>query len=631
MLANITFDISFLPVLIVVALAWLVPMVASIARIDRIPTVILEIIAGYFLGKFLLNNIPGKDKEILDFLSLSGFIFLMFLSGLEINTDQIRSAFPRIFKLKRFLSNPFILGASIFILTLGFSYLATLFTARFAHIQNYWYFSLIMVTSSVGVILPVLKNRGDNNTRFGQMIIIAAAIADIISIILFTFTAFIIQHGFKAEILYLVILFAAFFVFYRIGQKIIQIKLFKKIIFKLSHAASQIKVRGTILIIMIFVVMAQYIGEEVVLLGAFLAGILLSIFTHKERSLLLIKLDGMGFGFFIPIFFIMVGARFDPRALLEFETSLWNFLFVLLISLYAVKIIPSMLWAKLFGIKKAFAGGVLLASRLSLIIAASKIGLDLNIISPGINACFIIMAVVTCFLSPIFYNLINPTGKSSGERVIIIGGSSTSVLLARRLKISEKKTLIIEIRPERVREIKEKGLPVIQADGLDINTYDKIHVKPSDYLVTLTESEKKNYEICKLLRNRLQHEHLLTQAFSAPIEQKLASLDVEYLDTRRIIASNLENLILRPGTYHSLIESYENYAIEDLTLTNKKFDGVQVKEISFHKDGSLILIKRKNEMLIPHGDTYLFLGDTVTVIGSDSALSDFRMKFTSII
>ncbi len=627
MLLNITFDISFLPVLVVVALAWLVPMVASIARLDRIPTVILEIIAGYFLGKFLLNSIPDQDKEILDFLSLSGFIFLMFLSGLEINTDQIRSAFPRIFTLKRFLNNPFILGISIFVLTLGFSYLSTLFTARFAYINNYWYFSLIMVTSSVGVILPVLKNRGDNNTRFGQMIIIAAAIADIISIILFTFTAFIIQHGLKVEILYLVILFAAFFIFYRIGEKIVQIKLFKKIIFKLSHAASQIKVRGTILVIMIFVVMAQYIGEEVILLGAFLSGILLSIFTHKERSLLLIKLDGMGFGFFIPIFFIMVGAQFEPDALLEFDTSLWGFLFVLLISLYVVKILPSLLWARLFGLKKAMAGGVLMASRLSLIIAASKIGLDLNIISPGINACFIIMAVVTCFLSPILYNMINPPGISTGDRIIIIGGSSTSVLLARRLKISEKKALIIEIRPERVREIKKKGLSVIEGDGFDISTYDKIHLKPSDYVVALTESEKKNYQICKLLHNRFQHENLLTQASSISLEQKLSAMDVEYLDTRRVIASTLENLILRPSTYHSLIESFESYSIEDIRLTNKKLDGIPVKEISFHKDGSLILIKRKSDMLIPHGDTYLFLGDIVTVIGTETALSDFRMKF----
>ncbi len=86
------------------------------------------------------------------------------------------------------------------------------------------------------------------------------------------------------------LLFAAFYIFYRIGGRITQFNLFKKIVFQLSHAASQIKVRGTILVILVFVVIAQYIGKEVVLLGAFLAGILLSMFLHKGRSLLLIKL-----------------------------------------------------------------------------------------------------------------------------------------------------------------------------------------------------------------------------------------------------------------------------------------------------------------------------------------------------
>jgi Trk K+ transport system NAD-binding subunit len=382
---------------------------------------------------------------------------------------------------------------------------------------------------------------------------------------------------------------------------------------------------------MIFVVMGQYIGKEVVLLGAFMAGILLSIFTHKDRSLLLIKLDGMGFGFFIPIFFIMVGAQFDPAALLEFDNSLWVFLFILLVSLYLVKIIPSLLWARLFGFRKATAGGVLMASRLSLIIAASKIGLDLDIISPGINACFIIMAVVTCFLSPILYNQIYPPGRTIGDRIIIVGGSSTAVLLARRLKINEKKSLILEARPERVREIKDKGLSVTQGDGLLIDTFKKIHLTPSDFVVVLTESEEKNLEICRLLRNNLLHENVVTQASSASLELKLNELEVEYLDKRRVIASTIENLIIRPSTYHALIESFESYSLEDMTITNKKMDGVPVKEIAFHKDGSLIIIKRDGDMLIPHGDTYLYLDDTVTVIGSETALYDFRMKFAGLV
>lgn len=625
---SVTFDIPFAPLLIIVAIAWLVPMLSSLFKLEKIPTVILEILAGYFVGKYLLGLLPNDSNEILEFLSLTGFIFLMFLSGLEIDTDQIRAAFPRIMTYKRFINNPLFTGISIFFLTLALSYITAMVASRFVDVKNLWYFSLIMVTSSVGVILPVLKNRGENNTRYGQMIIIAAALADIFSILLFTFTAFVLEHGFKTEILLIILLFAAFYIFYRIGGQITQLSIFKKIVFQLSHAASQIKVRGTILVILVFVVIAQYIGEEVVLLGAFLAGILLSMFLHKGRSLLIIKLDGMGFGFFIPIFFIMVGAQFDPAALLEFDNSLWFFLIFLVVTLYGVKILPALLWARMFGMKRALTGGVLLASRLSLIIAASKIGLDLGIITPGINACFIIMAVVTCFISPILFNHFSPDSKTTGDRVIIVGGSSTAVLLARRLKINERKSVIIERKYSRVKEILSKGLDVVHGDGRNYREYERLGLKSKNYVVALTESEEKNLRICQLVRNNLQHERVITQASSQSFENKLRQLEVEYLDKRRVIASTIENLILRPTTYHALIESFENYTLADIEVTNPTIDGQKVKDLIFHQDGSLMLLKRGNEMEVPHGDTHLYLGDTLTIIGSETAINDFKGKFT---
>ena len=144
--------------------------------------------------------------------------------------------------------------------------------------------------------------------------------------------------------------------------------------------------------ILIFVVMAQFIGEEEILLGAFLSGLLLSGFLHKGRSLLILKMDGMGFGFFIPIFFVMVGMTFDTSAFSEFDSTIIWFLLALLIILFTIKIIPSMLWVRLFGFKRALAGGFLVSSRLSLIIAAAAIGLEMGVVTEGINAGFILMA-----------------------------------------------------------------------------------------------------------------------------------------------------------------------------------------------------------------------------------------------
>lgn len=628
-LLNISFDYDYLPLLIVVAIAWFVPMIMSLLNLSKIPTVIVEIIVGYFIGQFFLASFSDGSLQILDFLALTGFIFLMFLSGLEIDVDQILASMPRRrITYARFLKNPLLVGFVFFLITLILSYSGALLLSDIVKLTNSWYFALIMVTTSVGIIFPVLKNRGEIGSRFGQMMILAAAVADIFSIVLFTITAFIISKGFKIELLYILALLFVFFIFYRIGIRLTKVKVYRKLSYQLSHAASQINIRGTILLILIFVVLAQFIGKEVILLGAFLGGLLLSIFLHKDRSLLIIKLDGMGFGFFIPIFFIMVGANFNPEALRELDDSLFVFLIFLTITLFAVKIIPSLLWARLFGFKRAISGGFLMASRLSLIIAASTIGLELGIISPGINACFIIMAVLTCFVSPVIYNYLNPKSIFTGDKTIIVGGSSTGVLLARRLKMHGKSAIIVEKNKKRYNELHSKGFKAFLGDGTDRSVYERLKLSPSNYVVVLTASNEKNVEICELLRHEFNHEKIISKSGNSIIEQTLRRLEVEILDATRVIATTIENLIIRPTTYHSLVETFENFTVEEITVTSKDIDGLQIKEIPFHKDGTLMLIRRGSSMYIPHGDTYLRIGDIINVFGTNAALIDIKAKLT---
>jgi Kef-type K+ transport system membrane component KefB len=501
-----------------------------------------------------------------------------------------------------------------------------LLLTTFIEIKSAWYFSLIMVTTSVGIILPVLKNRGELHSRFGQMLITAAAVADIISILLFTFTASILKNGFHFDLLLILALFFVFYLFYIIGLRLKNIPVLKKISYQLSHAASQINVRSIILLILIFVVISQYIGEEVILLGAFLSGLLLSSFLHKERSIVLIKLDGMGYGFFIPIFFVMVGYEFDPAAFKEFESSLGYFLVALFIVLFLIKLIPSFLWIRLFGFRRAIAGGFLMSSRLSLIIAASAIGLQLGVITPGINASFVMMAVATCLISPTLFNVIFPEKKLEGSKTIVIGGSSTAVLLARRMHLNAKQVLIVEKDPERYKAIKEKGLWVMQGDGLNRSLYEKILLKPENYVVVECGSDEMNFAVSKLLRNEFRHERIITRSGSLDIEHKLKGYGVMAVDVRRVMATTIENLIIRPTTYRDLVESFENFSLDEITVTNKEIDGRQVKTIPFHKDAILMIIKRGNASYIPHGDTYIRKGDVLHVFGTATALEDTRKK-----
>ena len=626
---NISFDFDYLPLFIIAALAWVIPMLTSFARLSKIPTAVLEIILGYVIARPLLSNFSVESIRILEFLALTGFIFLMFLTGLEIDVNKILDSMSlKKMSVSRFRRNPFFVGMLIFLLTLALSFLFSKALSHLVEIKSIWYFSLILVTSSVGIILPVLKRREEINTEFGQMIISAAAIADIISIILFTLTAFIIKNGFRPEVFLIIALFILFYIFYRIGLRLKDFRIFKKITYQLAHADLQIRIRGTVFLILVFIISSQFIDKEAILLGAFLAGVLLSVFLYKSRSLLLIKLDGMSYGFFIPIFFIMIGAQFNASYLKELDNSLLPFLGFLLLILYLVKIIPSFVWLKHFGIRKVFSGGVILASRLSLIIAASKIGLDLEIITPGVNACFIFMAVITCLFSPTLYNLINPKSIYDIGKTIVIGGSSTGVLLLRRLKMHGKIALIVEKRKKRYNEILSKGLEAYHGNGLDVSVYKKIKLSPSNYVIVLTDSDEDNIKISRLLREEFGHEKIISRAGTSRIELELLRLGVDIIDTPRVIATTVENLILRPTTYEALIETFESFSVEEIIITNKKIDRIQVKEIPFHTDGFLMLIRRGKEMHVPHGDTHLRSGDNVIVFGTNKALDDFRDRMT---
>lgn len=628
-LLTISFDFEFYPLLIVVAIAWLIPMSMSLLRITKIPTVIIEILAGFFIGKWLLGMYPSDSIILLDYLALTGFVFLMFLGGLEIDMDQVIASFPRRkITYTKYIKNPLLVGSVYFIITIVISYGFAWLLSHMVDVQNIWYFSLIMITTSVGIILPILKGRAEVNTQFGQMIILASAIADILSIALFTVTAFIIKNGLKLELAFLLLLPVLFLVLYIIGRLFRKASAFKKITYQLSHAASQIRIRGTILLILVFVVLAQFIGKEVILLGAFMGGLLLSIFLHKDRSMLLVKLDGFGYGFFIPMFFIMVGIHFDPTALGEIDSSLFLFLGSLLVAMFIIKVLPSFLWMRLFGVKRAISGGFLMASRLSLIIAASTIGVEMGVISPLMNSSFILMAVLTCLISPIIYNYMNPKNVHQSEKTIIIGGSSVGVLLARRLHLHDKSSIIIEKDEKRFKDIKSKGMNVFKGDGGDINIYEQIKLNPSNYVVVMTGDDQENIRICKMIRKEFMHEKLIARSGTRMIEQALKNLNVETFDATRILANSIENLIILPTTYHALIESYDNFHIEELEILNPDVDGLQVRELPLHGDGTIMMIKREGNMYVPHGDTYLRLGDIVNVFGTNVAIEDYREKLS---
>jgi CPA2 family monovalent cation:H+ antiporter-2 len=248
------------------------------------------------------------------------------------------------------------------------------------------------------------------------------------------------------------------------------------------------------------------------------------------------------------------------------------------------------------------------------------------VITPGINAVFIILAIVTCFVSPVLYNALSPADILKGDKTFIVGGSSVAVLLARRLTMHGKKAIIIENNKTRAEEISAKGLYCVTGDGSDIGLFRELKLNPSDFVIVETGSPEKNHQICRLLREVLLHDNIITRSSTSDIELKLKNLGVKTMDVTGVLATTIESLILRPATYHALLESFENFSVEEILITNKEIDGMQVKEIPFHKDAILIMIKRDNSFFIPHGETYFRTGDILQVFGTNTALHNTREK-----
>lgn len=198
------------------------------------------------------------------------------------------------------------------------------------------------------------------------------------------------------SILYSGILFGLSIILFFV-LKLLHLIDFGKNINRVTH----LNVRIVLAVLFLFAVLAELMGIEIII-GAFLAGMLFSLILKNKsgQEQLGDKLDSIGFGFLIPIFFIMIGAKFDITSVFAEETLVILPLF--LIIAYVVKVIPALvILKKSFGTRKALSAGFLISSRLSLIIALSEIALKNGVISASTYSTFIIVGIITCLISPV--------------------------------------------------------------------------------------------------------------------------------------------------------------------------------------------------------------------------------------
>jgi Kef-type K+ transport system membrane component KefB len=378
--------VHFNNLLIVVAIGLLAPLTLGFFPRLRLPAIVLEIVLGIVVGPSGLGWVrPDVPVSI---LALIGLAFLLFLAGLEIDVERLRG---RILKLTA-------LG---FAMSFGVAVVIGLGLRAGGLVRSPLFVAIVLAATSLGVIVPVLKDSGNIGSRFGQLVIAAASIADFGAIILLSL--FFSGRGSTSTAGTLILLGLFGIVVVLVGVAIAGVERssrLARVVRRLQDTTAQIRVRAAFVLLIGFVALADAVGLETIL-GAFAAGALLSLLdrdesmTHPQFRL---KLEAVGFGVFIPIFFVASGLRFDLSALFASPSTVARVpLFFLAILL--ARGLPAVVYVRLLGRARAVIAGVLQATSLPFIVAATQIGLQLGVVSRASAAALVaagLLSVVVC-------------------------------------------------------------------------------------------------------------------------------------------------------------------------------------------------------------------------------------------
>lgn len=620
---------TFVALLVITALAAIVPLLSSRMRVLRLPIVVGEILAGIVIGQSGLNIV--KSSPTLEFLAEFGFAFLMFLSGLEVNFDLLlgnSSGVNGEGRRGRRWQMPMPMAAIVFggttFLAMGVG--AGLAAANLA--GNPLLMGLILSTTSLGIVVPVLKERNLTVTPYGQTLLATALISDFATLLLLSLTFAILSQGFSLNLLLVMFLLAAFVAAGKIGQWLARSRKLSTVMDELSHATSQIRVRGAFALLIGWVALSQAIGVEV-LLGAFLAGAAISMSSQGHESPLREKLDAIGFGFFIPIFFITVGANFDLRSLLDSPSAL-ALVPLLTLAAYAVKMLPALLYRTRFSWRETLGAGVLLSSRLSLIVAASAIALEMGLLNPAVNSAIVLVAVVTCTVSPVLFARLLPAARPAARQgIIIYGTTQTAKLLARRvLKVGGDTVTFVSRNDHELAQLQAEGFQTVRGDPKDPTVLARAGAHTARAFVAVPQIEEMMLPVCRLAKSHFLIPEVIAHISDPTSLAELHRAGIRVIQPTMASALALEGALHFPASLSLLMDQSDDVDVADAVLLNSRLAGRALRQTRLPGDVLIMGIRRQGETLVPHGNTVLRAGDVLMLVGNPQGLKEARALVT---
>jgi Kef-type K+ transport system membrane component KefB len=387
---------SFDGVLVIALVAVAVPLLLALVPRLPVPGAVLEVVAGILIGPAVLGWVH-LDAPI-GVLSDLGLGMLLFLAGLEIDVGGLRGPLGRL--------AGWAFAASVLLgLACGYAF-------SLAGVGGKPVFLAVVLTStSAGLLLPLLKDAGLHRAPFGQLVMAAAALAEIVPVMMLSLL-FSATAGTSAGRLGSLALFLGLLAIIGLALgRIRSLAVLDRLLDRLEDRSAQLRVRAALTLALAFAVLANRFGFASIL-GAFAAGLLVRTIEQADRTShpqFQVKLEGIGFGFLVPVFFITTGVQFDVRALVSNVTALAE-VPLLLAALLIVRGVPALFYVRLIGRPRAGAAGLMQATTLTFVIVASQIGIASGQVSRTTGAALLAAGLLSAALFPAVSLRLLPAG-----------------------------------------------------------------------------------------------------------------------------------------------------------------------------------------------------------------------------
>jgi len=377
--------ISFSSLLIVGAVAVAVPLFLGLVPAVKVPAVVLEILGGILVGPTVLGwvHLDVAVRVIADL----GLGFLLFMAGFEID-------------LRRFDRRTLTLVSRAFLLSMILALLVAYGLQLGGQVRDGLLVGITLVSTSLGVLVPILHDAGQTETIFGRMIMAAGSLAELAPLVLLSvfFSASSKNPGAELGLLAGFVGLTAVIVV--VTQRVRVWGPLREVVHRLENTSSQLRVRLAITFALAFSAVAEHFGLATIL-GAFLAGVIVrrTDETPASQEEFQGKLEAIGFGFLIPVFFVSTGVGLDITALFH-STRAIILVPVFLVALLLVRGLPALLYVRVVGRTHAIAAGFMQATSLTFIVVATVIGVQTGHQRTSTAAALVVAGLLSVVIYP---------------------------------------------------------------------------------------------------------------------------------------------------------------------------------------------------------------------------------------